>query len=119
MTAATPTWPNGRPAPPGRGGWFSDARWYLAHSKRTDHFELITLTGDKRRFEAIGADGVVFDLWVYRGNEPKPVVDTPVTPLPARAEFWLLLLGVPAVLAFGVWWTKFTRARRARRAAAG
>ncbi len=106
-----------KPAKPGRGGWFSDDRWYLANSKRADHFEVITLTGNERRFEAVGADGRNFDEWVHVGNEPKPVVDTPVTPLPARAEFWLLLVGLPAVVASSWWWTRFTRGRRHRTAA--
>ena len=101
------------PSEPGIRGWFSDARWYLANAKQTDHFELVTLTGPERRFEAIGADGRAFDSWVHVGEEPKPVVETPTTPRWARAEFWLLLLGVPAVAAFSVWWTKLTRARRA------
>ena len=106
-----------KPAKPGRGGWFSDDRWYLANSKRTDHFEVITLTGDERRFEAVGADGKNFDAWVHVGNEPKPIVDTPVTPLPARAEFWLLLVGLPVVVGLSWWWTRFTRSRRERLAA--
>ncbi|BAM02207.1 purple acid phosphatase family protein [Phycisphaera mikurensis] len=106
------------PAEPGRGGWFSDARWYLANSKQTDHFEVVTLTGPDRRFEAVGADGEVFDAWESHGNEPKAVVETPVTPVPARAEFWLLLIGVPAAVGAGAWWTRLTRSRRRAAAAA-
>lgn len=106
-----------KPWAPGNGGWFSDRRWYLANSAQVDHFQIITLTGPKRVFEAVGTDGKTFDTWTHVGNEPKPVVETPRTPVPARAEFWLIGLGVPAVVAFGVWWTQFTRARRARLAA--
>lgn len=78
-----------QPALPGRDGWFGQRRWYLTATRRTNHFNFVTLDGRRRTVHAIDDQGNVFDSFAQIDGEPAAVELTPVVSRWLRTETWL------------------------------
>lgn len=58
-------WGVKNPRPPKR----PDQAWYIAHSKKQQHFILVTMDDKERNFKAIKPDGQVFDSYTQKITE--------------------------------------------------
>ena len=96
--------------PKAPGNWWTGGRWYLARSASANHFQLCTLDGPIRRFQAINAADQVIDEYAMNANFPAPMtIDAPPRAW-VNTWWWLPLVGI-AVVGFARW-------RRRRRPAA-
>ncbi|MEZ6194634.1 MAG: metallophosphoesterase family protein [Planctomycetota bacterium] len=98
------------PAPPGRGGFFSNRRWYLARSESRSYHALVELDGRRRAVRAFDHDGLIIDDYVQFVGRPAPIEAVGGDRLAARPEVWVLAAAL--LLPLLVWLRRHWRRRR-------
>ncbi len=90
-------------AQPGTDGMLGPRRWYLSHTRATNHFVLIEILGPDRRAYAIDTEGQVFDTYHAVAGQVEAIAITPSRGIFSRAETYIALTGFTGIVLV-LWW---------------